>query len=67
MNVIESVSIVGLKRTHLVQLANYIAEAERQGLYYGRKDHFDKRHEDLKGWMERTLSATAGQHIKESK
>ena len=62
--VVDSVSIVGLKRTHLIQLASYIddygEDGKQFGTYYGRKDYFDKRHAELEEWIESVLSATAG-------
>jgi hypothetical protein len=68
---IDSVSIVGLNRIHLIQLASYIddygEDGDKFGHHFGRKDHFDKRHEDLEKWIEDVLRDTAGRKIKESK
>ena len=66
---IDTVSIVGLKRTHLIQLASYIddygEDGDKHGTYYGRKDYFDKRHKELEKWIDAVLTATAGCVIKE--
>lgn len=53
--VIDSLSIEGLRKTHLHQLHAYIEWAEEQGIYYGQKDQFDRRHADIKKWMESVL------------
>ena len=50
--VIESISIQGLRKTHFDQMLAYIHWAEDRGVYYGQKDQFMRRHEDIKKWME---------------
>jgi len=49
--VFENVSIRGLRRIHFEQLLSYLEDNERQGWYYGNKAQFEKRHEELKAWL----------------
>jgi hypothetical protein len=49
--IFESLSLKGLRRTHLEQLLAYIEHRERDGWYYGNKEQFEKRHTELKGWI----------------
>jgi len=41
-----------LRLTHLEQLEYYIQEYEDSGIYYGNKEQFMKRHNDLKEWVQ---------------
>ena len=41
-----------LRLTHLEQLEMYIDYYEGAGFYYGNKEQFIKRHNDLKQWVE---------------
>ena len=52
---VDSISIRGLRKAHLSQLAFYIAWQGREGSYYGPKDQFDKRHKDLEEFAVRLL------------
>jgi len=61
---IDSLSIEGLRKTHLHQLNAYIEWAEQQGIYYGPKDQFMKRHADLKKWMESVLEWIEDSNVK---
>jgi hypothetical protein len=45
--VIETISIKGLRKSHLVQLVSYIHMRDRDGWYYGSKKQFEARHRDL--------------------
>jgi len=40
-----------LRLTHLEQLELYIDSYDDSGFYYGNKEQFLKRHEDLKQWV----------------
>jgi hypothetical protein len=42
---IDSISIRGLRKTHLHQLAEYIRD--RDGSYWGNRSQFERRHADL--------------------
>ena len=42
----------GLRLSHFRQLLSYIEHQERDGWYYGNKEQFMKRHEDLRLWVE---------------
>ncbi len=44
-------SIDGLRLTHFKQLLSYVEQQERAGWYYGNKEQFMRRHEDLKVWV----------------
>ena len=46
------VSIEGLRHTHFSQLIDYLIYVENGGWYSGNKKQFDKRHEELKEWLE---------------
>ena len=41
----------GLRKTHLEQLEWYVLLAGQQGIYYGDKKQFDKRHKELEAWL----------------
>ena len=41
-----------LRLTHLEQLEFYIRKNEDDGIYYGNKEQFTKRHNDLKEWIQ---------------
>jgi hypothetical protein len=44
-----------LKRTHYEQLLTYFDDVESVGWYYGNKEYFIKRHNELKQWIEDLL------------
>jgi len=44
---VDSISIKGLRKTHLEQLSEYIHERDREGWYYGDREQFEARHQDL--------------------
>lgn len=43
---------MNLRRTHYEQLITYFDYAESEGWYYGNKEQFVKRHNELKEWLE---------------
>jgi len=49
--VFESLSLEGMRATHLRQLLSYLETAEEEGWYYGNKEQFVKRHGELKQWL----------------
>jgi hypothetical protein len=49
--VFESLSLKGLRPAHLRQLLTYIEDVEEQGWYTAPKDQFEKRHQELKQWI----------------
>lgn len=51
-NIYDSVSIVGLRKAHLKQLQTYIHERKNDDWYYGHKEQFEIRHEDLVEWID---------------
>ena len=47
-----SVGIKGLRATHFEQLQSYLELAEDSGIYYGNKAQFEKRHTEIKEWLD---------------
>jgi len=45
--IIDSIPIDGLRKAHLLQLAEYIYQRDIEGWYYGNREQFEKRHKDL--------------------
>ena len=41
-----------LRLTHLEQLDTYLEDVKSRGWYYGNKEQFIKRHEDLQRWID---------------
>lgn len=60
---IDSVSIKGLRRTHFEQLFGYVVDRERSGWYYGNKMQFEKRHEEIKMWLNGIIEAVSGEGV----
>ena len=50
-NILKKVSIEGLKYPHFNQLLHYLLYVEEKGEYYGDRERFDKRHEEIKDWL----------------
>ena len=44
---IDSVSIKGFRKAHLIQLSSYIRQRDHDAWYYGPKAQFEARHADL--------------------
>ncbi|MCP3683745.1 MAG: hypothetical protein GY861_13760 [bacterium] len=44
-----------LRKAHYTQLQDYINVREREGWYYGNKAHYEKRHAELKEWINNQL------------
>lgn len=42
----------GLRKAHLRQLLSYITERDESGWYVGDKEQFEKRHAEIKWWIE---------------
>ena len=49
--VFESLSLTGLRLSHLRQLQSYIDHRDRDEWYYAPRDQFEKRHGELKRWI----------------
>jgi len=43
---------LNLRKVHFKQLQSYIEWAEKEGTYYGQKRYFEKRHAELKEWVD---------------
>ena len=54
--VFDVVSIRGMRRTHFDQLLSYLENRDSEGWYYGNRKQFEKRHEDLRKWLERIIN-----------
>jgi len=50
--VFESLSLKGIRPAHLSQLYSYIKTIENDGWYSGNRKQFNKRHKELKEWIE---------------
>ena len=63
----ESISLQGLRVTHLRQLQSYIY-ARKNGnpayWYYGNKKQFEKRHNELKTWINNAVDYATSEGIK---
>jgi len=66
-DVIDSISIRGLRKTHLSQLINYIHARDREGWYYGNREQFEQRHQDLLGFAHRLEDIVNDEDIKIAK
>ena len=44
-----------LKATELNQLMSYVLDRERVGWYYGNKEQFEKRHQNIKRELEQLM------------
>jgi hypothetical protein len=45
----------GLRKAHLQQLLDYVEHREREGWYYGNRKQYEKRHAELKAWLEQAV------------
>jgi hypothetical protein len=46
-----------LRETHYQQLLSYLNDVESNGWYYGNKQQFMKRHNELKEWVNQLIEA----------
>jgi len=53
--VFESLDLRGLRLSHLRQIQSYIEYRDREGWYYGPREQFEKRHDDLKKWIDNAV------------
>ena len=61
----ESISLQGLRVTHLKQLQSYIyAREDDRYWYYGNKKQFEKRHNELKRWINRAVDYATSEGVK---
>lgn len=54
-NVIDSISIEGLRRSHFTQLQSYLEERDIEKWYYGDRKQFERRHQELLDWLESVI------------
>lgn len=57
--VCDSVSIIGLRKTHFEQLLSYLDERDRSRWYYGSKKHFETRHDELREWLTNVIDTVS--------
>jgi hypothetical protein len=50
--IFDTISIIGKRSTHFEQLLSYLQSAEDSGVYWGNKEQFYARHNELKEWLE---------------
>lgn len=62
--IFESLSLKGLRPAHLRQLLTYIEDVEEQGWYTGPKDQFEKRHQELKQWINEAVKYAYSEGVK---
>ncbi len=51
---IDDIDITGMKKSDFLQLEEIFDHFEREGVYWGRKDYFDKRQKRLRDWLRHT-------------
>jgi hypothetical protein len=61
---IDSLDITGLRKTHFNQLREYIHMRDSEGWYYGPREQFEKRHNDLLEWIENVCELVNQNDIK---
>ena len=55
--VFESISLKGLRLSHLRQLASYIEHRDMHDQwYYGNRMQFEKRHKELLNWIQSAVA-----------
>jgi hypothetical protein len=47
-----AIPIANLRHTHFDQLLAYVDFRDREPWYYGNRQQFEKRHEEIKAWLE---------------
>ena len=50
--VFDQINILGLRKTHFEQLLNLVLDKEANGSYYGNKNQYYKRQQELKEWLQ---------------
>jgi hypothetical protein len=62
--IFESLDLKGIRPAHLKQLLSYIESRDKTGWYYGPKDQFEKRHTDLKNWIQDAVNYATSEGVK---
>lgn len=60
----ESISLDGLRLSHLRQLSSYVHSRDEEGWYYGPKEQFEKRHADLVEWVDSAVRYAESEGVK---
>lgn len=66
-NIINDVSIKGLRKVHFSQLIQYLDTRDRENWYYGNKEQFQNRHDELYNWIENIIETLSQDGVKVSK
>ena len=64
-NIVDSVSIKGMKHTDFDLLQNIFYDFKATGRYWGRKDYFDKNMKSLEEFVNRCSNTINGSKIKQ--
>jgi len=54
-NTLDNIDIRGMRPAHFDQLLTLLYENEREGSYFGNREQYWKRHEELKTWLENVV------------
>ena len=60
----ESISLQGIGVAHLTQLLNYVYDWEETKYYYGNEKQFEKRHNEIKKWLENAVDYALSEGVK---
>lgn len=53
---LDMVSIKGLRATHFEQIMSAVMDREEEGVYYGNKEQYYKRHDEIKEWLDALIT-----------
>jgi hypothetical protein len=56
MTKIDVLPIPSFRRTHFEQLLAYLQMRDQEEWYYGNRKQFEKRHDELKSWLEEVVA-----------
>lgn len=62
--IFESISLNGLRISHLRQLQSYVHARDKSGWYYGPKEQFEKRHSELLEWIDSAVIYAESEGVK---
>ena len=62
--IFESISLKGLRKTHLEQLLSYVEARDQEGWYYGNKEQWEARHHDIKNWLQSAVDYANSEGVK---
>jgi hypothetical protein len=53
---LDMVSIKGMRATHFEQIMCAVMDRELEGVYCGNKEQYNKRHEEIKEWLDALIT-----------